>query len=191
MLDVRDTIKLSEKRLEKLHKWLTAVEQCLDIHYVFIPGFQQWINTNLREIRSEARTIPKDGILAAMEMLWLWERPLDMLHARIGRQYESEQSAKEKAQATTSVADNVETTAQRTHHTYAGISQPSAPGQLQVQLLEDLNSSDEKSLEDLQSDTKSLEDFREFLTCFLEVDAGRSFPLIWKQPQSCHLLRLH
>jgi len=98
MYDVRKKGSLSAKQDEKLQKMTTTVQQCLDMHYVFIPGIEQWIKVNLQELGLGVRTPPAQGILDAIEGLYIWERPLEMLYARVGKQHELEELAKEKGE---------------------------------------------------------------------------------------------
>jgi len=179
MYDVRKAITLSEKQLEKLQQGEMAVQQCLDMHYVFIPGMEIWINVNLAEIEQRVRTPPAHGIRNAIEGLHIWDRPLDMLYAREGKKYELEQLTKEK---TKDVADpntrpEPDSITQPEQVIQQNSSQQPHPDQLQVQMLENLRLDDKQSINVSLSDEKSLKDFQDFYNYFVEVDAGRSLSL--------------
>jgi len=177
MYDVRQNETLLAKQLGNLEKGVIAVEQCLDMHYVFIPAMETWINVNLEEIGFGVRTPPKYGILATIKRLHMWNRPLDMLYDREGRKHELEQSAKEQSRDMAGLKPELKPAEQHSQQMQQRKVEHSDPDQLPVQLLEDLHLKDERSLDDTPSDEKLRNDFRAFYDCLVEVDAGRSLSL--------------
>jgi len=179
MYDVRQNETLSAKQLEKLAQGVIAVEECLDMHDVFIPAMETWINVNLEEIGLGLRTPPQYGILAAVKRLHMWNRPLDMLYDREGRKYELEQSAKEQAENPAGLVLELKPAGQPSQQVQQSVTQQSVTDQLPVQLLEGLHLEDKKSLNDTPPDEKLRDDFSAFYDYLVEVDAGRSLSLTY------------